>query len=92
MSEANLTITEDAVGNIYGLWEGSDTSDGVVGTGSHIDAIPLAGKYDGVLGVLGPIEAIMALQAAGFKPWRPIEVVMFTSEEPTRFGFGCLGR
>ncbi|GAQ78989.1 ureidoglycolate amidohydrolase [Klebsormidium nitens] len=91
MKDANLTITEDAVGNIYGLWEGSDTTDGIVGTGSHVDAIPLAGKYDGVLGVLGPIEAIKALQAAGFKPWRPIEVVMFTSEEPTRFGFGCLG-
>ena len=40
----------------------------VVGTGSHIDAIPNAGKYDGVVGVLGGLEAIRALQQSGFRP------------------------
>lgn len=50
-------------------------------TGSHIDAIPNAGKYDGVLGVLGAIEAIRALQAAGFQPKRSIEPIIFTSTE-----------
>ena len=62
-----------------------------VGTGSHTDAIPNAGKYDGVVGVLGGIEAIAALRRAGFRPRRSLEVVMFTAEEPTRFGLGCLG-
>src|SRR5262249_18959238 len=62
-----------------------------VGTGSHIDAIPNAGKYDGVVGVLGGLEAIRALQSAGFRPKRSIELLIFTSEEPTRFGVGCLG-
>ena len=37
-----------------------------VATGSHVDAIPNAGKYDGVVGVLGGLEAIRALKAAGF--------------------------
>ncbi len=61
-------------------------------TGSHCDAIPLAGAYDGTLGVLGGIEALRALQSSGFHPRRPIDVVFFTSEEPTRFGLGCIGR
>ncbi len=42
-----------------------------VGTGSHIDAIPNAGKYDGVVGVLGGLEAIRALQRGGFRPSTP---------------------
>ena len=63
----------------------------VVGTGSHIDAIPNAGKYDGVVGVLGGLEAIRALQRDGFRPRNSIELLLLTSEEPTRFGIGCIG-
>ena len=37
------------------------------------------------------LEAIRALKRGGFRPTRPIELLMFTSEEPTRFGIGCLG-
>jgi hypothetical protein len=89
--EAGLTIREDAVGNIFARWEGSEPTLPAVGTGSHTDAIPNAGLYDGVVGVLGGFEALHALKRAGFKPRRSIEVVMFTAEEPTRFGRGCLG-
>ena len=88
---AGLVLREDAVGNIFAHWEGSDKTLSAVATGSHIDAIPNAGKYDGVVGVLGAIEAIRALKAAGFQPRRSIELIIFTSEEPTRFGIGCLG-
>jgi N-carbamoyl-L-amino-acid hydrolase len=41
--------------------------------------------------VLGGLEAIRVLQQLGFKPRRSIELVIFTAEEPTRFGIGCLG-
>jgi N-carbamoyl-L-amino-acid hydrolase len=58
--EAGLSVREDAVGNTFARWNGSDPSAPVVGTGSHIDAIPNAGKYDGVVGVLGGLEAIRA--------------------------------
>ena len=71
---------------------GSDVAAGAVVTGSHCDAIPLAGAYDGTLGVVGAIAAVKGLQTAGFKPAKPIDVLMFTSEEPTRFGLGCIGR
>lgn len=90
-AEAGLTVTEDAVGNTFARWQGSDPELAPVGTGSHIDAIPNAGSYDGVVGVLGGLEAIRVLQKLGFKPRRSIELVIFTAEEPTRFGIGCLG-
>jgi N-carbamoyl-L-amino-acid hydrolase len=89
--EAGLTLRQDAVGNIFARWNGSATAASVVGTGSHIDAIPNAGKYDGVVGVLGGLEAIRALRQSGFRPRHSIELLIFTSEEPTRFGIGCLG-
>lgn len=89
--EAGLPVRSDAVGNIFARWDGADSSLPAVATGSHIDAIPNAGKYDGVVGVLGGLEAVRALKRDGFAPRRSIEIIMFTAEEPTRFGLGCLG-
>lgn len=86
-----LKVRVDAVGNIFARWEGSAPELEAVATGSHIDAIPNAGRYDGVVGVLGALEAFHALKAAGFTPRRSLEIIVFTSEEPTRFGLGCLG-
>ncbi len=88
---AGLSLRVDAVGNMFARWEGSAPEAPAVATGSHTDAIPNAGKYDGVVGVLGGLAAIEALQEAGFQPIRSIELVVFTAEEPTRFGIGCLG-
>lgn len=90
-ADAGLSVREDAVGNTFARWIGSEPGAGAVGTGSHIDAIPHSGRFDGTVGLLGGLEAIRALQRAGFRPRRSIEVLMFTSEEPTRFGIGCLG-
>jgi ureidoglycolate amidohydrolase len=89
--EAELSIREDAVGNMFALWAGTEPAAPPVATGSHIDAIPSAGRFDGTVGVLGALEAIRALERAGFRPRRPIELLLFTAEEPTRFGVGCLG-
>jgi N-carbamoyl-L-amino-acid hydrolase len=90
-ADAGLAIREDAVGNTFARWPGADPHLPAVATGSHIDAIPHAGRYDGTVGVLGGLEAVRALARSGFRPNRSIELVMFTSEEPTRFGIGCLG-
>jgi N-carbamoyl-L-amino-acid hydrolase len=86
-----LSTREDAVGNTFFRWAGSQPELPAIATGSHIDAIPYAGMYDGTVGVLGGLEAIRALKQAGFVPRRSIELVLLTSEEPTRFGIGCLG-
>ena len=90
-TEAGLAVREDAAGNTFARWTGSAPELPAVGTGSHIDAIPNAGKYDGTVGVFGGLEAIRALQRAGFRPRRSIELLIFTAEEPTRFGIGCMG-
>jgi ureidoglycolate amidohydrolase len=89
--EAGLILREDAVGNTFARWPGREPALPPVATGSHIDAIPNAGRYDGVVGVLGAIEAIRALKRAGFEPRRAMELIIFTAEEPTRFGIGCVG-
>ena len=86
---AGLSVRSDAVGNTFFRWQGS--GEGAIATGSHVDAIPNAGMYDGTVGVLGGLEAIRALKAAGFVPRRSVDLILFTSEEPTRFGIGCLG-
>jgi ureidoglycolate amidohydrolase len=90
-SEAALEVRTDAVGNTFARWTGADPSLAPVATGSHTDAVPHAGPYDGTVGVLGGLEAIRALQRGGLRPGRSIELLVFTSEEPTRFGIGCLG-
>jgi ureidoglycolate amidohydrolase len=86
-----LAIREDAVGNTFFRWIGTEPDLPAVATGSHIDAIPHAGMYDGTVGVLGGLEAIRALKRSGAHPRRSIELVLLTSEEPTRFGIGCIG-
>ena len=91
MRDAGLEVFDDPAGNIFGRWAGSGSDPARIGTGSHCDAIPHAGRYDGTVGVLGGIAAVRALRAAGFVPRRSIDIIMFTSEEPTRFGIGCSG-
>jgi ureidoglycolate amidohydrolase len=88
---SSLAVREDPLGNLFARWQGNDPSAGAVGTGSHIDAIPHSGRYDGTAGVIGALESIRALQCGGFAPRRSIELIVFISEEPTRFGIGCLG-
>ena len=89
--QAGFTVRADAVGNTFFRFEGSHPELPAVGTGSHADAIPHAGMYDGTVGVLGGLEAMRSLKESGFTPRRSIETILFTSEEPTRFGIGCLG-
>ena len=86
MRDAGLEVRRDAFGNLYGRLAGREPSLPCVRTGSHVDTTLNAGRYDGVVGVLGAIDAV-----AGLSPGRrPIEVIAFAGEEP-RFGTGCIG-
>src|SRR4051812_7163156 len=69
-TDAGFLVREDAVGNTFLRWEGTELTLRAVGTGSHTDAIPHAGMYDGTVGVLGGLEAKRALREAGFVPKR----------------------
>lgn len=88
---AGFTSRIDPAGNLFITLTGSDPTLPAVATGSHTDAIPNAGAYDGTVGVLGGLEAMRRIRESGFQPRRSIELIMFTAEEPTRFGIGCLG-
>jgi ureidoglycolate amidohydrolase len=88
---AGFTLLTDAIGNTFIRFPGTDPTLPAIGTGSHTDAIPHAGMYDGTVGVLGGLEAMRSLKESGFTPRRSIELLVFTSEEPTRFGIGCIG-
>jgi hydantoinase/carbamoylase family amidase len=90
MRDAGLETRLDSVGNLFGRWPGSAPAEPRVLTGSHFDTTLNAGAFDGVLGVLGAIEAIRQLRSAGYEPRRTIEVVGVAGEEP-RFGAGCIG-
>jgi hydantoinase/carbamoylase family amidase len=90
MDSAGLETRLDAAGNLFGRWRGSDPQLSAVWTGSHFDTTLNAGAYDGVLGVLGAIDAVTQLRASGFVPRRAIELIGFAGEEP-RFGAGCIG-
>jgi len=89
--KAGLEVREDAVGNTFLRLKGTEPNLPAIGSGSHIDAIPESGKFDGTIGVLGALESLRSIKESGFEPRRSIEVLLFTSEEPTRFGIGCLG-
>ena len=89
LAEASgFSVSVDAIGNTFLRFPGTDPTLPAVGTGSHTDAIPHAGMYDGTVGVLGGLEAMRSLKESGFQPRRSIETLMFTSEEPTRSSSG----
>ncbi|MGD9896924.1 MAG: M20 family metallo-hydrolase [Candidatus Methylacidiphilaceae bacterium] len=89
--EEGLVVRQDAIGNLFARWIGEDPSLAAVATGSHVDAVPRSGRFDGTVGVLGALEAFRSLRESGFRPKRSLEIVVFTAEEPTRFGISCLG-
>src|ERR1700689_101919 len=69
-------------GTLYGAWRGPEPDAPRALTGSHFDTTLNAGRYDGVVGVLGAIEAIRELRARGYQPRRTIEVIGFAAEGP----------
>lgn len=84
--EAGCEVTFDLVGNIYARRPGRDPAAAAVGTGSHLDTQPHAGKFDGIYGVLAGLEVVRALNDARVETVAPIDVVVWTNEEGVRFG------
>ena len=91
MRKLNLQVHEDAIGNIFGVLKGTRPELPPVWTGSHIDTVLNAGMFDGMSGVVAGLEAVRLIQVNKLKHERNIVVVVYTSEEPTRFKVGCLG-
>jgi N-carbamoyl-L-amino-acid hydrolase len=91
MRAANLDVTVDRIGNVYGRRAGKNERLAPVMMGSHIDSVPTAGRFDGCLGVLGGLEVVRTLDDAKIQTERPVVVAFFTDEEGSRFGTDMLG-
>ena len=91
MNKIGLEVSEDAMGNIFGILRGDDSSLLPVWTGSHIDTVLNAGMFDGMAGVVSGMEALRIIKESNLNFKRDIKVIVYTSEEPTRFGLSCLG-
>ncbi len=87
MIAAGMTVRTDAAGNIIGSYAGLYDDAAALATGSHIDTVPVAGRYDGCLGVLAGIEVVRVLHETKTRLNHPIEVIVFTDEE--RSVLGC---
>jgi beta-ureidopropionase / N-carbamoyl-L-amino-acid hydrolase len=84
-------VTVDEVGNMLAVRPGRRADLAPVALGSHLDTQPTGGKFDGVLGVLGALEAMRTLVAAGYETNAPIMVINWTNEEGGRFAPAMLG-
>jgi allantoate deiminase len=80
----------DPAGNVHARPVGMTWSDRVWLSGSHLDSVPDGGDFDGVLGVVCPLEAMRAAHEDTHQPL-PLELVIFAEEEGTTFGMGMLG-
>ena len=91
MRRAGLETRIDPAGNIIGRRAGSDSSLPPIAMGSHTDTVPLGGKYDGALGVMGAVEVVQSLADHGHTTRHPLEVMVFTNEEGTRYHRWLIG-
>ena len=78
------TVTVDDMGAMFARRPGQRDVPPIA-MGSHLDTQPTGGKFDGVLGVLGALEALRTLVQAGYETFAPIEVINWTNEEGSRF-------
>ena len=89
MEKLGMTVRVDAAGNLRGLWRPASASARRLVMGSHIDTVPNAGAYDGVLGVVMAIEWVGIANELGLP--LAIEVIAFSEEEGVRFGVPFIG-
>ena len=79
------TVQVDSVGNMFATRAGRRKDMLPIALGSHLDTQPTGGKFDGVLGVLGALEALRTLVDMGYETNAPIMIVNWTNEEGSRF-------
>lgn len=86
-----FSVSVDDIGNLFVRRSGHDARAAPVMTGSHMDSQPRGGRFDGIYGVLAGLEALEAIDAAGAKTRRSIELVAWSNEEGGRFAPCTMG-
>ncbi|MEM6733560.1 MAG: Zn-dependent hydrolase, partial [Myxococcota bacterium] len=85
MSEAGMTVREDAIATLIGRYEGQEPNAPALLIGSHVDSVPDGGAYDGMLGVMLGLACVEILHREGIRLPFALEVVAFGDEEGSRF-------
>jgi len=88
---AGLSLSVDAIGNLFARRAGTDKDAAPVMMGSHLDTQPEGGRFDGVYGVLAGLEVIRSLDDHGIQTRKPLEIAVWTNEEGARFTPAMLG-
>lgn len=91
MQQAGLTVARDEIGNLFGSTDHNQPGVSPFAVGSHLDTVPNGGKYDGRLGLIAALETIEAIRATGVALARPLELIVWRCEEPSRFPAGRIG-
>src|SRR5258708_6619954 len=93
MEQAGMSAQVDPAGNLRGYYDGARTDASRLIVGSHLDTVPHAGAFDGILGVVLGVALVKALAKSlgGRRLGFGIEVVGFSEEEGVRFGFPFIG-
>jgi beta-ureidopropionase / N-carbamoyl-L-amino-acid hydrolase len=89
--EAGCTVAVDAMGNIFARRPGKQADLAAVGAGSHLDSQPTGGKFDGAYGVLAALEVVRTLNDYKYETAAPVEIVVWTNEEGSRFAPAMVG-
>jgi allantoate deiminase len=89
MKTLGTTVSVDAVGNLRGIYSAAAPGAPRILIGSHLDTVPNAGAFDGILGVILAVGLVESLQ--GLKLPFGIEAVGFSEEEGVRFGVPFIG-
>jgi N-carbamoyl-L-amino-acid hydrolase len=91
LRELGLRTRIDQAGNVIGVLEGTSPGQAALMTGSHTDTVDGGGRFDGVVGFAGALEAVRLLRESGRRLRHDLVVVNFFGEEPNRFGVSCVG-
>ena len=91
MRRAGMDAAFDVLGNVVGRYAAADSAAPVVMTGSHLDSVRNAGRYDGLFGILTAIACVGDLHRRGKRLPYALEVVAFGDEEGVRFGATLIG-
>jgi len=91
MTALGLRVRTDAAGNTIAERPGTDPTLPAIGIGSHLDSVPNAGTFDGIVGVAAAMETARQLTERDIAHRHPVRFVVFAAEEGARFAQACTG-
>lgn len=91
VEEAGCSVSIDHMGNIFARRAGRQPDAASVLMGSHGDSQPKGGRFDGIYGVLGGLEVLRSMNDLSIQTDRPVDLVMWTNEEGSRFAPAMIG-